>query len=116
MLCRRCSSRTSAPGAPTRWLALDNRQLLGVHGLGELRGRDGDGQIVIGAEQWPDCPNLITQCANSSWFQWIAGFPQLLGPYVPTNDQTFVPTELLAGEAVVTSAQADQFLLMHQHL
>jgi peptide/nickel transport system substrate-binding protein len=67
---------------------------------------DGDGQIVIGAEQFPtpDCPNVVNQCSNSSWFQWVAGFPQLLGPYVSTNDQTFEPTELLAGEAVVTSA------------
>jgi peptide/nickel transport system substrate-binding protein len=67
---------------------------------------DGDGQVVIGAEQFatPDCPNVVNQCSNSSWFQWIAGFPQLLGPYVSTNDQTFVPTELLEGEAVVTSA------------
>ena len=67
---------------------------------------DGDGQVVIGAEQFPtpDCPNVVNQCSNSSWFQWVAGFPQLLGPYVSTNDQTFEPTELLAGEAVVTTA------------
>jgi peptide/nickel transport system substrate-binding protein len=67
---------------------------------------DGDGQVVIGAEQYPtpDCANPINQCANSSWYQWVAGFPQFLGPYVATNDQTFEPTELIAGEAVVTSA------------
>ena len=55
---------------------------------------DGDGQVVIGAEQFatPDCTNPITSCANSSWFVWIAGFPQFLGPVRPTNDQTFVPT------------------------
>jgi len=31
----------------------------------------GDGKIVIGAEQWPDCLNPVTDCANSSWYQWI---------------------------------------------
>ena len=67
---------------------------------------DGDGQVVIGAEQFPtpDCTNPITACANSSWFQWVGGFAQFSGAYVPTNDQTFVPTDLLAGEAVVTTA------------
>jgi peptide/nickel transport system substrate-binding protein len=29
------------------------------------------GTIVIAAEQWPDCLNPITQCANSSWLQWL---------------------------------------------
>ncbi len=29
------------------------------------------GSIVIAAEQWPDCLNPITQCANSSWLQWM---------------------------------------------
>jgi len=65
---------------------------------------DGDGQIVIGAEQFatPDCTNPLNECANSSWFQWIAGgaiaFP---APFDPTNDQTFEITEMLADEPVV---------------
>lgn len=29
------------------------------------------GSLVLGAEQWPDCINPITQCANSSWLQWL---------------------------------------------
>src|SRR5205823_10218876 len=29
------------------------------------------GALVFGAEQWPDCINPITQCANSSWLQWL---------------------------------------------
>jgi peptide/nickel transport system substrate-binding protein len=29
------------------------------------------GNLVVGAEQWPDCLNPITQCANSSWLQWL---------------------------------------------
>ena len=64
---------------------------------------DGDGQIVIGAEQFPDaaCPNPITECSNSSWFVWLISFPVLPGTYDTTNDQKFEPTEMLTGEAVV---------------
>ncbi len=64
---------------------------------------DGDGQIVIGAEQFPDaaCPNPITECSNSSWYVWLIAFPVLPGTYDTTNDQTFVPSEMLDGEAVV---------------
>lgn len=64
---------------------------------------DGDGQVVIGAEQYitPDCTNPITECANSSWYQWTAGFVNFPGLYDTTNEQTFQPSEYLAGEAVV---------------
>lgn len=64
---------------------------------------DGDGQIIIGAEQFPDaaCPNPITECANSSWYVWLASFPVLPGTYDTTNDQTFVPSEMLTGEAKI---------------
>lgn len=64
---------------------------------------DGDGQIIIGAEQFPDaaCPNPITECSNSSWYVWLISFPILPGVYDTTNDQTFVPNEILDGEAVV---------------
>lgn len=65
---------------------------------------DGDGTVVLGAEQFPapDCTNPVTECANSSWFQWVAGFPTFPGMYATTNEQTFEPSEFLAGEAVVT--------------
>jgi peptide/nickel transport system substrate-binding protein len=66
---------------------------------------DGDGQVVIGAEQYPtpDCPNPVTSCANSSWYVWTAAFPQFPSTYDTTNDQTFEPNEILAGEAVVST-------------
>jgi hypothetical protein len=40
---------------------------------------DGDGQIVIGAEQWPGCLNPITECANSSWYVWTVLLPAPAG-------------------------------------
>ncbi|HMK10900.1 MAG TPA: hypothetical protein VK461_04940, partial [Acidimicrobiales bacterium] len=35
------------------------------------------GTITIGAEQWPECINPITQCANSSWMQWTTMTPTM---------------------------------------
>jgi peptide/nickel transport system substrate-binding protein len=62
---------------------------------------DGDGQIVIAAEQWPECLNPITECANSSWMVWTTAFPVSPGAYTTTNDGQYVVTNLLAGEATV---------------
>ena len=63
--------------------------------------QNGDGQIVIGAEQWPSCLNPITECANSSWYVWTVSFPTLPGIWDATNEQTFETTNLVTGEPVV---------------
>ena len=44
---------------------------------------DGDGQIIIGAEQWPECLNPVTECANSSWYVWTTAFQVLPGCGTP---------------------------------
>jgi len=62
---------------------------------------DGDGKIVIGAEQWPECLNPITECANSSWMVWTTAFPVSPGAYTTTNDGQYVVTNLLTGDATV---------------
>lgn len=62
---------------------------------------DGDGQIVIGAEQWPGCLNPITECANSSWYVWTVSFPLQMGVYDTTNDGDYKLTPLMASEPVV---------------
>ena len=66
---------------------------------------DGDGTIIVGAEQFPvaDCPNPITECANSTWFVWLVAFPLLPGMYDTTAGQEIVPSEFLTGEAVVVA-------------
>ncbi len=63
---------------------------------------DGDGQIVIGAEQWPECLNPVTECASSSWMVWTAFFPVSPGVWATTNDGDYVLTNLVTGEPVVT--------------
>ena len=64
---------------------------------------DGDGTIVLGAEQFPtpDCPNPFTECANSSWFVWMTAFPVMPGVYETTADQTYELSEFMASEPVV---------------
>ena len=62
---------------------------------------DGDGQIVLGAEQWPGCLNPITECANSSWMIWTTASQVMPGAYATTNDAKYVVTNLLTGEATV---------------
>jgi peptide/nickel transport system substrate-binding protein len=62
---------------------------------------DGDGKIVIGAEQWPTCLNPITECANSSWYVWTVAFPVLPGIWDTTNDAGYKITDLVTAEPKV---------------
>ena len=62
---------------------------------------DGDGQIIIGAEQWPECLNPVTECANSSWMVWTTAFPVLPNVWDTTNDGQLQITNLVTGEPVV---------------
>jgi ABC-type transport system substrate-binding protein len=61
---------------------------------------DGDGQIVIGAEQWPECLNPLTECSNSSWYAWTVSQAVMPGLWDPTDSQEFEPSALLVGESV----------------
>lgn len=56
------------------------------------------GTITIGAEQWPECINPITQCANSSWMQWTIMSPTMPGVWKTTNDGNFEATSLVTEE------------------
>ncbi len=60
------------------------------------------GEIIIGAEQWPECINPVTECANSSWMVWTATFVVLPNVWDTTSDGGFVLTNLVAGEPTVT--------------
>ncbi len=62
---------------------------------------DGDGQVVIGAEQWPSCLNPVTECANSSWALWTAAQNVLPGVWLTTNDGNYELSEMMAGEPKV---------------
>jgi peptide/nickel transport system substrate-binding protein len=62
---------------------------------------NGDGQIVIGAEQWPDCLNPVTECANSSWYVWTTAFKVLPSVWATTAKGTYEATQLVTGEPTV---------------
>jgi peptide/nickel transport system substrate-binding protein len=71
--------------------------------INEWTAKSGD-QITIGAEQWPDCLNPVTECANSSWYQWTTGFKVLPNVWDTTSDGAYVPTALVTGEPKVETA------------
>jgi peptide/nickel transport system substrate-binding protein len=57
--------------------------------------------ITIGAEQWPDCINPVTECANSSWMVWTTSFAVFPAAFDTTGDGRNLPTALLVGEPTV---------------
>jgi peptide/nickel transport system substrate-binding protein len=71
----------------------------------EPSGNEG-GTLVLGAEQFPECINPLTQCANSSWMHWAVDvhvLPKLMelspaGEYIPSPVLEGEPA--LAGEGV----------------
>ena len=67
------------------------------------------GDLVIGAEQEPDCVDWISSCAGSSWGSWMMGHTTMPRAFDAVNeDGTWVyePTILLDGEPeLVTDPQ-----------
>ncbi|HSO50865.1 MAG TPA: hypothetical protein VLS86_09995, partial [Acidimicrobiia bacterium] len=59
-------------------------------------------EIVVGAEQWPECINPVTECANSSWMVWTTSFAVLPAIWDTTSDGDFALTNLVSGEPTVT--------------
>lgn len=64
----------------------------------------GDTEIIIGAEQWPECLNPVTECANSSWYVWTTAFQVLPSAFDTTAEGDYVITDLLTEEPVVELA------------
>ena len=60
----------------------------------------GKDEIVIGAEQWPDCLNPVTECAGSTWMALIAGIQLFPAVWDPTADG-FATTALVTEEPTV---------------
>lgn len=60
------------------------------------------GTITLGAEQWPECINPITQCSNSSWMHWAVDEHVLPRLMELDKDGNFVPSPVLAGEPTLS--------------
>jgi peptide/nickel transport system substrate-binding protein len=91
--------RTDQVGGP---VDADAANYQAFQNIGAWTDTNGDGQIVIGAEQWPECLNPITECANSSWYQWTTGFKVLPNVWDTTSDGNYKATALVTGEPTVT--------------
>lgn len=87
--------RTDQVGGP---VDQDASNFMGFQNINQWEDTNGDGQIVIGAEQWPECLNPITECANSSWYVWTTAFKVLPSVWRTTAKGTYEATEMVTGE------------------
>jgi len=87
--------RTDQVGGP---VDADAANYQAFQNINQWEDTNGDGQIVIGAEQWPECLNPITECANSSWYVWTTAFKVLPNVWGTTSKGTYEPTQLVTGE------------------
>jgi peptide/nickel transport system substrate-binding protein len=87
--------RTDQVGGP---VDKDAANYQAFQNINEWEDTNGDGQIVIGAEQWPECLNPITECANSSWYVWTTAFKVLPSVWATTSQGTYEATQLVTGE------------------
>lgn len=74
---------------------------------GDGGGGQAGGTLVLGAEQYPECINPVTQCANSSWMHWATvqyALPKLM---TLAPDGSYVPSPLLDGEPVLAGEGVD---------
>ena len=66
------------------------------------------GTLVLGAEQFPECINPVSQCANSSWMHWSTvqyALPKLM-TLSPGGD--YIPSPLLEGEPELAGEGVDE--------
>ncbi|MET0579037.1 MAG: ABC transporter substrate-binding protein [Ilumatobacteraceae bacterium] len=92
--------RADRVGGPAAGLSADR----GFSGLESWVDVDGDGQIVIGTDQWPACPNPVSVCADSTAFRWTIAGPALPSVWRPDPGGVFAPTALVTGEPQVATA------------
>jgi len=65
------------------------------------------GDLTIGAEQFPECLNPITQCANSSWMHWAVDAHVLPRLMELDEDGNFRPSPVLDGDPVLAGEGVD---------
>jgi peptide/nickel transport system substrate-binding protein len=70
-------------------------------------GQPTGGDLILGADQWPECLNPITQCSNASWLAWSVSHHVLPKLMEVAPDGTFVPTPVLEGEPELAGEGVD---------
>ena len=71
------------------------------------------GDLVIGAEQEPDCVDWISSCAGASWGYWTMGvttMPRAFDVVKDGDDWVYEPSILLDGEPELAEDPADRHL------
>lgn len=76
----------------------DDEQPSGGEDAGQDDGERSGGELVLGAEQWPECLNPITQCANASWMHYVANAHVLPRLMELSEDGSHVASPLIEGE------------------
>ena len=62
------------------------------------------GDLVVSAEQEPDCMDWIGSCAGAAWGTYTVGANTMPKAYVWTSDSKYVPGDILSGPATVTTS------------
>lgn len=75
--------------------------------LADTPGESG-GELVLGAEQWAECINPITQCASASWLMWSVTHHVLPRLMEVNTDGDYVASPVLAGEPVLSGPGVDE--------
>jgi peptide/nickel transport system substrate-binding protein len=75
------------------------------------------GQLVIGAEQEPECVAWIRSCAGSSWGFWMMGattMPRVFDTVKEGDSWVAVPSSLVTGEPEVDDTNPDQPVITYE--
>ena len=70
--------------------------------ISRLEDLDGDGQIVIGVEQWPSCTNPVLACGGSGWFRQTIGAFAVPGVWESADGRGLVFSPLVRREPFAT--------------
>ena len=100
--CKRSWSAVAVLTVSAIVLAACGSSSKGPSGTGTGTGKSG-GKLIFAAEQWPKCVNPITQCAQSSWLQWLVPIHVLPRLMELDKDGNFTPSPLLAGAPTLTN-------------
>lgn len=65
------------------------------------------GELVLGAEQWAECLNPITQCHQASWLHWSVLHHVLPKLMEVDPEGNYIPTAVLEGEPELSGEGVD---------
>lgn len=89
----------------------------GTDGGGQSTGDGSGGQIVIGAEQEPDCADWIATCAANIWGSYVMRTPTMPTAFDTRKDGDvwkLVPSDLLTGEPEVETTDDGKQIITYK--